>query len=229
VFDVHGGPNAHDEDAFDARSSAFVDAGYAVVLVNYRGSTGYGSGWRDANEDDVGFTELADVAAVREALVADGTLDPKRTAVTGGSWGGYLALLAAGTQPDLWAAAIGIVPVADYVAEYEDEMEQLRAFDRSLFGGSPEEVPDKYRRASPITYADAVKAPLLVMAGLNDPRCPIRQIENYLHRLDELATPYELYTYEAGHGALVTEERIHQMKLELAHLARHVPATGGAV
>ena len=62
------------------------------------------------------------------------------------------------------------------------------------------------------------------MAGLNDPRCPIRQIENYLHRLDELGTPYELYTYEAGHGALVTEERIHQMKLELAHLARHVPA-----
>jgi dipeptidyl aminopeptidase/acylaminoacyl peptidase len=229
VFDIHGGPNAHDEDAFDARSSGFVDAGYAVVLVNYRGSTGYGSGWRDANEDDVGFTELADVAAVREALVADGILDPKRTAVTGGSWGGYLALLAAGTQPDLWAAAIGIVPVADYVAEYEDEMEQLRAFDRSLFGGSPDEVPDKYRRASPITYADAVKAPLLVMAGLNDPRCPIRQIENYLHRLDELGTPYELYTYEAGHGALVTEERIHQMKLELAHLARHVPAASGAV
>ncbi len=224
VFDIHGGPNAHDEDAFDARSSGFVDAGYAVVLVNYRGSTGYGSGWRDANEDDVGFTELADVAAVREALVADGTLDPRRTAVTGGSWGGYLALLAAGTQPDSWAAAIGIVPVADYVAEYEDEMEQLRAFDRSLFGGSPDEVPDKYRRASPITYADAVKAPLLVMAGLNDPRCPIRQIENYLHRLDELGTPYDLYTYEAGHGALVTEERIHQMKLELAHLARHVPA-----
>ncbi len=229
VFDIHGGPNAHDEDAFDARSSAFVDAGYAVVLVNYRGSTGYGSGWRDANEDDVGHTELADVAAVREALVAEGTLDPERTAVTGGSWGGYLALLAAGTQPDLWAAAIAIVPVADYVAEYEDEMEQLRAFDRALFGGSPDEVPDKYRRASPITYADAVKAPLLVMAGRNDPRCPIRQIENYLHRLDELGTPYELYTYEAGHGALVTQERIHQMKLELAHLARHVPATARSV
>ena len=154
VFDIHGGPNAQDEDAFDARSSAFVDAGYAVVLVNYRGSTGYGSAWRDANEDDVGHTELADVAAVRAALVADGTLDPERTAVTGGSWGGYLSLLAAGTQPDLWAAVIAIVPVADYVAEYEDEMEPLRAFDRALLGGSPEEVPEKYHRASPLTYAE---------------------------------------------------------------------------
>jgi dipeptidyl aminopeptidase/acylaminoacyl peptidase len=229
VFDIHGGPNAQDEDAFDARSSAFVDAGFAVVLVNYRGSTGYGSAWRDANENDVGHIELADVAAVRAALVAEGTLDPARTAVTGGSWGGYLSLLAAGTQPDLWAAVIAIVPVADYVAEYEQEMEPLRAFDRALLGGSPQEVPEKYHRASPLTYAAAVKAPLLVMAGLNDPRCPIRQVENYLHRLDELGTPYELYTYEAGHGALVTEERIHQMKLELGHLARHVPTAPRAV
>jgi dipeptidyl aminopeptidase/acylaminoacyl peptidase len=229
VFDIHGGPNAQDEDAFDARSSAFVDAGFAVVLVNYRGSTGYGSAWRDANEDDVGYIELADVAAVRAALVDEGTLDPARTAVTGGSWGGYLALLAAGIQPDLWAAVIAIVPVADYIAEYEDEMEPLRAFDRALLGGSPEEVPEKYHRASPLTYAAAVKAPLLVMAGLNDPRCPIRQVENYLHKLDDLGTPYELYTYEAGHGALVTQERIHQMKLELGHLARHVPSTPRAV
>jgi dipeptidyl aminopeptidase/acylaminoacyl peptidase len=207
---------------YDARSSSFVDAGYAVVLVNYRGSTGYGSAWRDAIESDIGHTELADVAAVRAALVADGTLDPARTAVTGGSWGGYLALLAAGTQPDLWAAVTSIVPVADYVAAYADEMESLKAFDRSLFGGSPEEVPERYERASPITYAAHVRAPLLIMAGLNDPRCPIRQIDNYLARLDALGKPYEIYRYEAGHGALVTQERIFQQRLELDHLARQV-------
>jgi dipeptidyl aminopeptidase/acylaminoacyl peptidase len=224
VFDIHGGPTAHDEDVYDARTSAFVDAGYAVVLVNYRGSTGYGSVWRDAIEADVGFIELADVAAVRQALVDNGTIDPLRTAVSGGSWGGYLALLAAGTQPELWASVTAIVPVADYFAAYEDEMESLRAFDRSLLGGSPEEVPERYARASPLTYAEAVRAPLLVMAGLNDPRCPIRQIENYLGRLDELAIGYQMYRYEAGHGALVTEERIHQMQLELDHLARHVPS-----
>jgi dienelactone hydrolase len=223
VFDIHGGPTAHDEDAYDARASAFVDAGYAAVLVNYRGSTGYGSVWRDAIEADVGYIELADVAAVRQALVDNGTLDPARTAVSGGSWGGYLALLAAGIQPELWAAVTAIVPVADYLAAYEDEMESLRAFDRSLLGGSPEEVPERYVRASPITYAEAVRAPLLVMAGLNDPRCPIRQIENYLGRLDELGTSYQMYRYDAGHGALVTDERIHQMRLELDHLARSIP------
>jgi dipeptidyl aminopeptidase/acylaminoacyl peptidase len=229
VFDIHGGPTAHDEDAYDARTSAFVDAGYATVLVNYRGSTGYGSVWRDAIEADVGYIELADVAAVRQALVDNGTLDPARTAVSGGSWGGYLALLAAGIQPDLWASVTAIVPVADYLAAYEDEMESLRAFDRSLLGGSPEEVPERYVRASPITYAAAVRAPLLVMAGLNDPRCPIRQIENYLGRLDELGTRYEMYRYDAGHGALVTDERIHQMQLELDHLTRYVPSTSPAV
>ncbi len=229
VFDIHGGPTAHDEDAYDARASAFVDAGYAVVLVNYRGSTGYGTIWRDAIEADVGFVELADVAAVRAALVADGTLDPARTAVSGGSWGGYLALLAAGTQPELWASVVAIVPVADYFAAYEDEMESLRAFDRSLLGGSPADVPERYTRASPLTYVQAVRAPLLIMAGLNDPRCPIRQVENYLSRLDELGTGYEIYRYEAGHGALVTDERIHQMQLELDHLARHVPTRSGAV
>jgi dienelactone hydrolase len=229
VFDIHGGPTAHDEDAYDARASAFVDAGYALVLVNYRGSTGYGSAWRDAIEADVGFIELADVAAVRLALVDNGTLDPARTAVSGGSWGGYLALLAAGTQPELWASVTAIVPVADYLAAYEDEMESLRAFDRSLLGGSPDEVPERYKRASPLTYAEAVRAPLLVMAGLNDPRCPIRQIENYLGRLDELGARYEMYRYDAGHGALVTDERIHQMRLELDHLARYVPTSLPAV
>ena len=78
------------------------------------------------------------------------------------------------------------MPVADYLAAYEDEMEGLRAYDRALFGGSPEEVHDVYVRSSPITYVDAVAAPVLVVAGANDPRCPIRQIDNYLGALTEL-------------------------------------------
>ena len=79
------------------------------------------------------------------------------------------------------------MPVADYLAAYEDEMEGLRAYDRALFGGSPEEVHDVYVRSSPITYVDAVAAPVLVVAGANDPRCPIRQIDNYLAELESWA------------------------------------------
>ena len=88
-----------------------------------------------------------------------------------------------GRSPERWAGVLAGVPVADYLAAYADEMEQLRAFDRALFGGSPEQRPEVYRASSPLTYVDAVAAPVLVLAGENDPRCPIRQIDNYLDAL----------------------------------------------
>jgi dipeptidyl aminopeptidase/acylaminoacyl peptidase len=156
--------------------------------------------------------------------VASGLADPRRCVLEGGSWGGYLTLLGLGTQPDRWAAGIAAVPVADYVAAYEDEMEQLKAMDRVLFGGTPAEAPDAFKAGSPITYVEAVKAPVLVTAGENDPRCPIRQIDNYLARLDALGKQHEVYRFDAGHGSLVVTERIRQMAVELDFLRRHVPA-----
>jgi dipeptidyl aminopeptidase/acylaminoacyl peptidase len=223
AFLVHGGPEAADDDSYRARRAAWVDAGYAVVHVNYRGSTGYGSAWRDALTGRPGLTELEDVGAVYDALAAEGFLDPLRTVLTGGSWGGFLTLLGLGTQPERWTAGIAEVPVADYLAAYEDEMEGLRAYDRALFGGSPEQVPDLYVRSSPLTYVDAVAAPVLVVAGANDPRCPIRQIDNYLAALQERGKEHEVYRFDAGHGSLVIEETIRQVELALAFALRHVP------
>ncbi|MCZ2858371.1 S9 family peptidase [Blastococcus sp. VKM Ac-2987] len=222
AFLVHGGPEAADDDSYRARRAAYVDAGYAVVHVNYRGSTGYGSNWRDALTGRPGLTELEDIGAVYDALVAEGVVDPQRVLLTGGSWGGFLTLLGLGTQPERWAAGIAEVPVADYLAAYEDEMEGLRAYDRALFGGSPEEVHDVYVRSSPLTYVDAVAAPVLVVAGANDPRCPIRQIDNYLGRLEELGKEHEVYRFDAGHGSLVIEETIRQVEVALAFALRHV-------
>ncbi|SDY05891.1 Dipeptidyl aminopeptidase/acylaminoacyl peptidase [Geodermatophilus africanus] len=222
AFLVHGGPEAADDDSYRARRAAYVDAGYAVVHVNYRGSTGYGSAWRDALTGRPGLTELEDVAAVYDALAEEGFLDPSRALISGGSWGGFLTLLGLGTQPERWAAGIAEVPVADYLAAYEDEMEGLRAYDRALFGGSPEEVRDVYVRSSPITYAQDVAAPVLVVAGANDPRCPIRQIDNYLVRLAELGKPHEVYRFDAGHGSLVIEETIRQVEVALDFALRHV-------
>ncbi|MGY1709379.1 prolyl oligopeptidase family serine peptidase [Geodermatophilus sp. SYSU D00758] len=222
AFLVHGGPEAADDDSYRARRAAYVDAGYAVVHVNYRGSTGYGSAWRDALTGRPGLTELEDVAAVHDALVAEGVVDPGRTLLSGGSWGGFLTLLGLGTQPERWAAGIAEVPVADYLAAYEDEMEGLRAYDRALFGGSPEEVRDRYVRSSPITYVEAVRAPVLVVAGANDPRCPIRQIDNYLGELTRLGKPHEVYRFDAGHGSLVIEETIRQVETALGFALRHV-------
>jgi dipeptidyl aminopeptidase/acylaminoacyl peptidase len=222
VFRVHGGPHMHDSDSFHPERAAFVDLGCAVVDVNYRGSTGYGSAWRDAITGRPGLTELEDVEAVRRWAVESGLTDPARCAISGGSWGGYLSLLAIGTQPGLWSAAVAAVPVADYVAAYEDEMEPLRAFDRSLFGGSPQEVPDVYARCSPLTYVKDVTAPVLVTAGANDPRCPIRQIDNWLAAAAELDKDVEVYRFDAGHGSLVIDERVRQARVELEFVARRL-------
>jgi dienelactone hydrolase len=224
VFSLHGGPHSADEDRFSPYRAAWLDAGFAVVHVNYRGSTGYGSAWRDAIEGRPGLTELEDVAAAHDWAVHSGLADPDRCVVEGASWGGYLCLLALGTQPERWAAGIAGVPVADYLTAYEDEMEPLRAFDRALFGGSPEQVPDRYRDCSPLTYVDDVRAPVLVVAGENDPRCPIRQIDNYLDRLAEREVRYEVYRYDAGHGSLVTAETVRQASIEIHFARRAVPS-----
>jgi dipeptidyl aminopeptidase/acylaminoacyl peptidase len=222
VFLVHGGPTWLDADSFAADRAAYVDLGCAVVHVNYRGSTGYGAAWRDAITGRPGLTELEDVAAVRAWAVEAGVADPERCVLAGGSWGGYLTLLGLGTQAGDWAAGVAGVPVADYVAAYEDEMEPLRAFDRTLFGGTPDEVPDVYERCSPLTYVAQVAAPLLVVAGANDPRCPIRQVDNYLGRLTELGKDHEVYRFDAGHGSLVVDERVRQMRVELEFVARRL-------
>ncbi|WP_189549949.1 S9 family peptidase [Streptomyces lavendofoliae] len=222
VFEIHGGPTWHDSDAFAAAPAAWVDHGYAVVRVNYRGSTGYGREWTDALKHRVGLIELEDIAAVRDWAVASGLADPARLVLTGGSWGGYLTLLGLGTQPESWALGIAAVPVADYVTAYHDEMEALKALDRTLFGGSPEEVPERFEASSPITYVDRVRVPVYISAGVNDPRCPIRQIDNYVDRLAARDAVHEVYRYDAGHGSLVVEERIKQVRLELAFAARHL-------
>lgn len=223
LFEIHGGPTWHDSDAFGSGPAAWVDHGYAVVRVNYRGSTGYGRAWTDALKHRVGLIELEDIAAVREWAVASGLADPARLVLAGGSWGGYLTLLGLGTQPDAWALGLAAVPVADYVTAYHDEMEGLKAMDRTLLGGTPETVPERFAASSPLTYVDAVRAPVYISAGVNDPRCPIRQVENYVDRLAGRGAVHEVYRYDAGHGSLVVEERIKQVRLELDFAARHIP------
>ncbi|MFJ2777269.1 MULTISPECIES: S9 family peptidase [unclassified Kitasatospora] len=227
VFDIHGGPTHHDSDSFAAGPAAWLDHGFAVVRVNYRGSTGYGQAWTDALRERVGLIELEDIAAVRAWAVDSGLADPARLVLTGGSWGGYLTLLGIGVQPENWTLGVAAVPVADYLTAYDDEMEALKSLDRTLFGGTPEEVPERWTASSPLTYVEQVRVPVYISAGVNDPRCPIRQIENYVERLERLGRPHEVYRYDAGHGSLVVEERIKQLRLEIDFVRRHLGGTGG--
>ena len=220
---VHGGPTSHDSDEFSPLVQGWVDHGFAVVLVNYRGSTGYGRDWRDALTGNPGLTELEDIARAADRLITDGLVDPERLVLSGGSWGGYITLLGLGTQPDRWSLGVAIVPVGDYVAAYEDEMEPLKAYDRSLFGGvSPAEDPEAYRVRNPITYVDRVRVPVLILAGENDPRCPIRGVDNYVDRLRELGKPHEVLRFDAGHGSARIDERIRHLEAQLEFVAKHL-------
>ena len=224
-FFIHGGPEAHDRDAFSPTVQAWVDHGLAVVMVNYRGSSGYGKAWRDAIVGRPGLTELEDIAKVRDWTIAQGIADPTRTVIGGGSWGGYLTLLALGTQPDLWAAGVGIVPIGDYIAAFEDEMEPLKRYDAALFGGYPKDVPDSYRRSNPITYVESVRAPMILLVGQNDPRCPSRSVDVYEERLNALGKRYEEYRYDAGHGSLKIDESLKQVAMEIDFAAKHLGTT----
>jgi dipeptidyl aminopeptidase/acylaminoacyl peptidase len=220
---VHGGPHSLVMDSWSPDIQAHADAGFLVAMVNYRGSEGFGQAWRDELTGNVGFLELEDVLAGLDDLVGRGLADPGRAVIAGWSWGGYVTLLGAGRHPERWVAAVAGVPVADYVAAYEDEAPVLQALDRALFGGSPETAPALFHERNPLTYADAVRAPLLILAGENDSRCPIRQVWNYVGRLREHGVEPEIYTYTTGHSSYDVDERVRQTAIVLDFLARRVP------
>jgi dipeptidyl aminopeptidase/acylaminoacyl peptidase len=159
---------------------------------------------------------------VHDRLIADGLADPKRVVLSGGSWGGYLTLLGLGIQPERWSLGIPIVPIGDYFAAYEDEMEPLKKYDDALFGGSPGQVPERYRQGNPLTYAENVRVPMLLVVGQNDPRCPSRSVDTYRERLLELGKKFEEYRFDAGHGSLVIDEQIRQVEMEIAFAARNL-------
>jgi dienelactone hydrolase len=221
VMSVHGGPELHERDRFDPESQAFVDAGYAVILINYRGSTGYGIAFRDALIGNVCFTETEDIIACLDALVADGVVDPERVFWSGWSWGGCLACFNAGVHPDRWRAIFAGIPAGDFVAAHHACAPELQAWDVAVYGGSPDEVPDAYRRSDPMTYVGNVKAPTLVIAGENDPRCPLEGVTPWVDAVRTNGVPVEVELYPAGHHANDVEAQIHHMGLILDFFARN--------
>lgn len=225
VFMIHGGPYAADEDFSSPARAAWLDAGFAVVHVNYRGSTGYGRRWRDAIVGDPGRRAVADIARARAWAIESGLAHPSRCVIEGWSWGGYLALLSAGISPDSWAVCIAGAPIADYVRAYDEQPEALREFDRAIFGGSPAEKADLYAASSPVTYAARFACPILILQGRNDPRTPVGQIESFTSRLRELGKAHEVYEFDAGHGSLDSAESIRQIEEEIGFALRHLLPT----
>jgi acetyl esterase/lipase len=223
---VHGGPTSLDMDRWQPDVQAFVDAGFVVGLVNYRGSTGYGAEWRDALIGDIGGPELEDVNAGLRDLVSRGVADPARAVVGGYSWGGYVTLMEVGKHPELWLCGIAGVPVGDYVTAFDDESPLLQAYDRALLGGEPKDVPELMRDRSPINFVDDVRAPVFFTIGRNDSRCPYQQAMNYIDRLAARGHPHEVYVFPTGHSAFDIDERVRQVGRMLEFLDRYVPGRG---
>jgi dipeptidyl aminopeptidase/acylaminoacyl peptidase len=223
---MHGGPEAATMESFSPSSQAWLDHGYAWLSINYRGSTTFGRDFQQAIWGHLGDGEVEDMAAAHGWLVREGIARPDQILLTGWSYGGYLTLLALGKRPELWAAGLAGIAIADWFLMYEDQADLGRAYQVSLFGGTPQERPAQHAASSPITYAEAVRAPVLIIQGRNDTRTPARQVERYVDRLRTLGKTVELHWFDAGHLGAGVEQAIAHQELML-HFAYRVLTNGG--
>ena len=219
---VHGGPTWLDTDRFSPEVQAYVDEGFAVGMVNYRGSIGYGREWRDVLIGNIGKPELEDVNAGLADLVRSGIADPERAVIGGWSWGGYTTLMELGKHPDLWVCGVAGVPVGDYEMSYADMSPELQAYDRALLGGAPQDVPELMADRNPINFADNVAVPVLFIIGENDSRCPFRQAMAYVDKLAAREHPNQVYLFGTGHSTFDVDEDVSQQRTILDFLARNV-------
>lgn len=179
------GPDSVLTPTYDADASAWVDAGFAWLGVNYRGSVTFGEDFHKSIFGMLGLRESDDLSAGAAWLVNQGIAREDALFVSGTRYGASVALMALGRRPDLWAGALVDSPVTDWRALYDSASDTLKAHIRSMFGGTPEEIGVQYRASSPINVVDAVQAPLLIFSQHDDPSVPASQIEDYVSRIRE--------------------------------------------
>jgi dipeptidyl aminopeptidase/acylaminoacyl peptidase len=200
---VHGGPTSHAEDRFNAQIQYFLSRGFNVLTPNYRGSTGFGLEFQEAiKEDGWGGREQEDMRCGIEALIRAGVAQPGRIGITGASYGGYSAWWAiTHFEPDLVAAAAPVCGMTDLVVDYYATRPDLRPYSEEMMGGSPEQVPERYRERSPINFVKNTRGRVLIVQGLKDPNVTPDNVHAVTQALDELDIPYELLAFEdEGHG-----------------------------
>ena len=143
-------------------------------------------------------------------------------AFSGWSWGGCLACLNEGLHPDRWKAVFAGIPAGDFVAAHWASMPEIRSYDVALYGGTPDDVPERYRERNPMTYVDRAVAPVLIIAGEEDPRCPIEGITPWVDALRSRNVSVDVHLYPQGHHANAVDQQIQHMQLILDFFGRHV-------
>ena len=220
---VHGGPTAQTVNLFNRFIQHAANQGYIVIAPNYRGSTGYGKEFQQANLFDMGGGDLQDVLAAADWIKQTRYVDPKKLIVMGASYGGYMSMMAVTKAPEVWAAGVPVVPFVNFFTEIENEDPVLREVDLATMG-DPVKNKALFEDRSPIFFVDKIKAPLLLLAGGNDPRCPKEETLQVVEAVKKQGGVADHKIYEnEGHGFSRVENQIDAYKRVSDFLKAHVP------
>jgi dipeptidyl aminopeptidase/acylaminoacyl peptidase len=221
VIHVHGGPEGEANRIFSPVIQGLVLAGFDVLVPNVRGSSGYGKRWVSLDDVELRLDSVADLGAIHDWLPGVG-LDPARSALWGGSYGGYMVLAGVSMQPQRWAAGVDIVGMSSLVTFLENTSEYRRAIREREYGTLADDR-DFLVTASPITYLDDIVAPLFVIHGANDPRVPLSEAEQIKAALDAKGVACELRVYDdEGHGLAKRANRLDAYPAAVEFLAVHL-------
>lgn len=208
IVSVHGGPEGQERAMFNGLYQYLLSRGYGVLAPNVRGSTGYGKAF--THLDDVRKREdsVKDLVAAVEWLKTAGGANAGRIGVMGGSYGGYMTLAAVTLYPELWAAAVNTVGIANFESFLQNTSGYRRKL-REVEYGSLERDADYLRAISPIHKVDRIRAPLMVIHGKNDPRVPYTEAEQIVKALRERSAPVEYMLFDdEGHGIAKLTNRL---------------------
>ncbi len=225
---VHGGPTSVSEDRFNAQVQFFAANGFNVLCPNYRGSTGFGLEFQEKiKEDGWGGREQEDIRRGIEALIEAGIAEPYRVGITGTSYGGYSAWCAITRYPpEIVVAAAPVCGMTDLVVDYYSTRPDLRPYSEEMMGGSPEEIPERYRERSPINNVKNIRGRLLIVQGERDPNVTPENVRAVVKELERHGIPYELLTFaDEGHG-ISRPKNLRVLYPRLANFFREAFAQG---
>ncbi|SDJ54118.1 Dipeptidyl aminopeptidase/acylaminoacyl peptidase [Streptomyces indicus] len=220
VIWAHGGPTGHAPLVLDLSIAYFTSRGIGVAEVNYGGSTGYGRAYRERLREQWGVVDVEDCAAVARALAEEGTADPARLAVRGGSAGGWTTAASLATT-DVYACGTIIYPVLDLVSWANGETHDFESHYLESLVGPIAEVRGRYVERSPAAQAEHITAPFLLLQGLDDVICPPSQAERFLARMQGRQIPHAYIAFEGeGHGFRRADTMIRALEAELSLYAQ---------
>ena len=223
VILAHGGPEGQVTLTVSPWSLFLADQGYVVLEPNFRGSTGYGERFRNANVEDSGGGEIEDIGSSVQYLVDAGLADPKRVGISGGSHGGTVVANAVAKLPDTFAVGIekfGVVDRALFL-RYTNRNSEIRW--ETKMGGPPEKKPAVYRRANVLPDVARIKTPLLILHGEQDPQVPPQESQEFAAALKQAGKTFTYITYPGeGHGFQQREHRRDAYERELAFLNKYL-------